>query len=120
MADVIGRQSGRTALVFVLIGSALVSLGCSQYRATVTSAQEDALRRNLVLMRDALDHYVSDRGKCPDSLTILLEARYIRVVPIDPMTKSSTTWRLAHGPKACDVRSGALQLARDGSRYADW
>jgi general secretion pathway protein G len=65
-------------------------------------------------------------------LQALIDERYFRVIPIDPMTKSSTTWaeiretlspeEMTPGqePGIIDVRSGSEQKALDGTLYNTW
>ena len=44
-------------------------------------------------MRDAIDQYYADKGKYPDSLEALVSEGYLRTVPKDPFTDSTTTWQ---------------------------
>ena len=41
-------------------------------------------------MRDAIDQYYADKGKYPASLDSLVSDGYIRKIPDDPVTKSTT------------------------------
>ncbi|MCH8855192.1 MAG: hypothetical protein IIA03_02865, partial [Proteobacteria bacterium] len=87
----------------------------------------NSLRTSLVVMRDALDKFAADRGRYPDSLEQLVQERYLRQIPEDPITGSSQTWVVQPPPTNADiggavgdVRSGAPGPAPDGSLYADW
>lgn len=91
----------------------------SKYLESRSYAQERTLTSRLFLLRDAIDKYRAETGKCPASLQTLVHARYLRDVPADPFTESSTSWHYAAGP-ICDVKSASVQRAKDGSRYADW
>ena len=95
-----------------------------QRSGATIAGQEAALKSQLFTMRDAIDEYVSRTGKCPDSLSALAQAKYVRSVPVDPFMKSPDTWQYTQvrtGPTPnCDVHSGSTRVARDGSRYADW
>ena len=75
-------------------------------------------------MREAIDDYYLDKGRYPDSLYSLVEQRYIRKIPVDPMTDSRETWivlGLPQDPRVVyDVRSGAEGESSDGSRYSEW
>ncbi len=43
-------------------------------------------------MRDGIDQYYADKGKYPASLDSLVSDGYLRKIPDDPITQSSTTW----------------------------
>ena len=117
-------------LIVISLVMILASLALTQYRNSVTSAKEAALKSDLFLMRDAIDQYYADKGKYPDSLSTLVSDSYLRAIPQDPFTRSSDTWQTtpAEPPPGAttadagifDVKSGAEGTALDGSRYADW
>jgi general secretion pathway protein G len=58
----------------------------------VTRAEETVLRENLALMRDALDQHYADAGRYPERIEDLVERRYLRALPVDPLTQRSDTW----------------------------
>jgi len=72
-------------------------------------------------MRDVIGQYQGDKGDCPASLGALVDAGYLRKVPLDPFTRSSTTWTLRReaspGPDGVrgvmDVHSEADGTGRD-------
>ena len=70
------------------------------------------LREDLALMREALDKFYGDNGKYPDALDDLVGKRYLRRLPVDPITGSASTW-LVIAPdrtdigQVYDVKSGA-------------
>ena len=74
----------------------------------------------------SLDQFAADKGRYPDSLAELVEARYLRSVPADPATGSTATWIIltpvdpATKGKVYDIRSGAAGRASDGRLLADW
>jgi general secretion pathway protein G len=108
----------------------LASIGLTMYGNSVTRAKEAVLKEDLYRMRDAIDQYYADKGKYPTSLEQLVEDKYLRAVPNDPFTQSSTTWQTvqaepqpgvaASDPGIYDVKSGSDQMAVDGTNYADW
>jgi general secretion pathway protein G len=75
-------------------------------------------------MREAIDQYYLDKGHYPSSLNSLVQSRYIKAVPVDPMTDSAQTWielGLPNDPSVLfDIRSGASGEADDGTAYYDW
>lgn len=110
-------------VVFAIIAT-LLTLVTPRYFGSLERSKEVALRQNLATLRDALDKYHDDTGKYPGSLEELVSARYLRKVPVDPMTESSTSWIVLPPKDATrgavfDVKSGAPGKARDGTAYAD-
>jgi general secretion pathway protein G len=83
------------------------------------------LKEDLYQLRDAIGKYYGDKGRYPESLDALAAERYLRRVPVDPITDSSLTWLMvapvdAESRGVFDVRSGAPGRASDGSAYTDW
>jgi len=82
------------------------------------------LRQNLVGLRTAIDQFYRDKARYPETLDELVAQRYIRAVPLDPITKRLDSWVLIPPKESSkgvfDVKSGATQRARDGSDYASW
>jgi general secretion pathway protein G len=87
----------RGALVLV----ALVAVLYGAYRMwetrTVREAQHasDAeLRTQLATMRTAIRRFHQEQHRYPSALTELVP-QYLGRIPVDPFTRSATTWRLA-------------------------
>jgi general secretion pathway protein G len=91
-----------------------------QYRTSVISKKEADLRGGLFVMREALDEYAAAKGGCPSSLKALIDLGYLRAIPRDPMTGSESTWQFERTATHCDVKSGAPQMARNGTAYRNW
>lgn len=111
-------------VVMALIGM-LLSLSVPRYFGNVDKAKESVLRQNLAQTRDAIDKYFGDNGHYPDSLDEIVARRYLRKLPVDPITDRSDSWVIVAPEKkdmgaVFDVRSGAAGRARDGSEYASW
>jgi len=112
-------------LIMILAGIALV-----QYTNSVQSAKETVLKTDLFRMRDAIDQYYADKGRYPQSLEALVSERYMREVPIDPITGRRDTWVFTQsdpdpsnpsaGTGIYDVKSGAEGVGLDGTRYSTW
>lgn len=112
-------------LVVMAILATLLSLAAPRYFESLERAKETALRTDLRLMREALDKYHADTGQWPDALARLVERRYLRSIPADPLTDSTQSWVLMPHPDGStpgihDIHSGAPGLARDGSSFASW
>ncbi len=111
-------------VVMALIGL-LASLALPRYFGQVDKAKESVLRQDLAVMRDAIDKHYGDLGLYPQSLEELVRQRYMRRIPVDPVTERADTWVVVAPPgpdagKVFDIRSGAPGRARDSSEYASW
>jgi general secretion pathway protein G len=121
-------QSGFTLielLVVMAIIAMLLTLAVPRYFHSTDRAREAVLRQNLAQMREAIDKYYGDRGRYPDRLDDLVDRKYLRRIPPDPITDSSETWVRVPPAEAglgtvFDVRSGAPGPALDGSAYSSW
>jgi general secretion pathway protein G len=112
-------------MVTLAIIALLVAIVTPRYFPSIKRAEETVLRQNLALLRDAIDKHHADTGKYPASLDDLVQKRYIRTMPLDPVTQSTATWTVVapQDPKlgaVYDVHSGAKGTARDGSTYEQW
>lgn len=112
-------------LVVMAVLALLALLVSPRYFQSVDRAKEASLRTNLQETRRAIDHYFTDKGRYPASLQALVDERYLRSLPIDPLTDRSDTWSIV-APKdptlgtVYDIRSGAAGQANDGTAYATW
>jgi general secretion pathway protein G len=125
---VVRRAAGFTLielLVVMAIIATLLMLAVPRYFASEQRAKEAVLKENLYQLRDAIGKYYADKGKYAESLDALASEKYLRAVPVDPITESATTW-VAVRPEdpqkdgVADVRSGAPGKAADGTLYSDW
>lgn len=112
-------------LVVMAIIATLLSIAAPRYFGQVDVAREKALLQSLEVMRDSIDKFRADTGKYPATLTELVEKRYLRKLPVDPITESAETWELVPPPDpnesgVWDVRSGARGSGRDGRPFAEW
>ncbi len=112
-------------MVVMAIIALLLALALPRYFNHLETSRETILKQDLAVMRDAIDKYHGDRGRYPDSLDELVSARYLRSLPVDPITDRADTWQFVAPPgeeagAMYDIKSGAPGTARDGSAYADW
>jgi general secretion pathway protein G len=108
----------------------LATIGMAQYRNSVVHSKEAVLKEDLFRMRDAIDQYYADKTQYPSTLDALVSEGYLRKLPEDPFTKSSTTWQTVPAepdpnnptaePGIYDIKSGFDGTALDGSKYSDW
>jgi general secretion pathway protein G len=117
-------------LVVMTLMVILATMGMTQYKASQTYAKEAVLKEDLFRLRDAIDQYYADKNQYPSTLDTLVSDGYLRKLPDDPFTKSSTSWQTVPAepdpanptaePGVYDVKSGSDATALDGTKYADW
>ena len=111
-------------MVVVSIVGILATLAVPNYMHTVVKAREAALKQGLFVMRDVIDQYRADLGKYPQTLADLSTAGYLRSLPTDPFTRSTTTWQEMPDQVEggiFDVHSGSqLVSVSDGKPYNEW
>jgi len=116
-------------IVMAIIGL-LAAIAVPRFLASVTRAKEAVLREDLHVMRVAIQSYTVDKEKGPQGLDDLVQAGYLKDIPIDPVTSRSDTWITTQSdamtditetePGISDVHSGAQNLATDGTTYNTW
>jgi general secretion pathway protein G len=124
----VAAQQGFTLielLVVMAILATLISIAAPRYFHSVDRSKEAALRSDLRELRDVIDKRFGDTGSYPDSLATLVDEKYIRAIPQDPITERTDTWVVVPYPDRSkpgifDVHSGAPGTAIDGSAYAKW
>jgi general secretion pathway protein G len=109
----------------MLIIGALLSIAVPRYFKTLEHARETILKQDLAILREAIDKHYADLGQFPDTLTALVDRRYVRAVPVDPFTRLTDTWTLIASDDpdhegVRDVHSGAPDTATDGTPVASW
>jgi len=112
-------------LVVLAIIATLLMLAVPRYYSSVDRSKEAVLKENLYQMRDAIGKYYGDRGKYPESVEALATEKYLRRVPLDPITESAATWVPVppEDPQkggVYDVKSGAQGKGLDGTEYSAW
>jgi len=152
------KETGFTYLELIIATMVLAILAAAVVpvaEVTAKRAKEMELRRALRTMRDAIDNYkrAVDAGLIggvdvqlgsegyPEELEVLVEGvnqvgtpgkklRFLRRIPIDPMT-NSTEWGLRSyqdepdstfwgGQNVYDVHTTSKATALDGTNYSDW
>jgi len=136
-------------IITVAIVGILVTMAVPVARFQVKREKERELRRALWEMRDAIDRYkdAADKGGMqikadsmgypPDLQTLVdgvdiqtKKVRFLRAIPMDPMTKS-TEWGMRSnqddadtdswgGQNVFDVYSKSQGTAIDGTKYSTW
>lgn len=111
-------------MVVMGIVALLLTIALPRYFDGLQRAREAVLREDLAVMRDAIGHYYGDKGSWPPLLESLVEYKYLRAIPVDPITEQSDSWIVVpppdFSPGVYDVHSGAPGTAADGTAYGDW
>jgi general secretion pathway protein G len=110
-------------MMVVTVAGILVTLAEPSFHQSVIKAREAALKQNLFTMRDVIDQFRADKGQYPGDLGDLKAAGYLKRIPLDPFTKSDSTWQVIldqTDPGIFDVHSGSDLVALDGTAYNEW
>ena len=121
------RRNGFTLielLVVMTIIAALLTLAVPRYFQHLDRTREAVLRSDLATMREAVDKFFADTGRYPESLGELVTRKYLRKLPVDPITESVETWVVIAPADTklgavYDVRSGAPGTTRDGRAFGE-
>ena len=112
-------------LVVMAIIATLLSVALPRYFGSVERAKETTLKQSLAVMRDAVDKYHADHGAYPEQLEDLASQKYVREVPVDPITGERSTWVVVPPPdgslvkgQVYDIHSGAPGKTSDGKEFS--
>jgi general secretion pathway protein G len=133
------RNAGFTLielLVVLAIVALLLTIVAPRTIDHIDRARETTLKASLKEMRSALDQFEADLGRPPLNLEELVQRRYLRELPLDPLTERRDSWLALSPAEAApvdaapvgelaadgvgDVRSGAEGSGRDGTPYRSW
>lgn len=122
-----GQRKGFTLielLVVLSIVALLATLALPRYFQSVDTAKETILADNLRITRETIDKFYGDTGRYPDSLEELVEKKYLRAVPLDPVLDSNNGWLLIAPPEGTqgnvyDLKSKATGTTRDGKPFSE-
>jgi len=116
-------------IVMAIIG-VLAVIAVPSYIGALRHAREAVLKEDLHVLRSAIDSYTMDKQKAPQSLDDLIQDGYLKAIPEDPITKSSSTWvtdtsDAMHSldqtdPGIDDIHSGSTEQGSDGQPYSGW
>jgi general secretion pathway protein G len=130
----VGRQDAGFTLVELMIVMAIIGVlavvAVPSYISALRHAREAVLKEDLHILRSAIDSYTMDKQKAPQSLDDLVQEGYLKIIPEDPMTRSTSTWvtdssDALHSldqtdPGIDDVHSGSQETGSDGQAYSTW
>jgi len=134
-ADARGHRSRGFTLIelmiVIFIMLILVSIAIPNFTRSVQRSREAVLRQNLFTLRDLISQYTLDKQKAPQSLDDLVQARYLKQIPKDPMTDQAD-WAVEQEEDTVmsadeqdqggidDVHSASTAIGTDGTAYNTW
>lgn len=119
------KRSGFTLielLIVLAIIALMLTLAVPRYFQTIDTSKETILTENLHATRDAIDKFYGDTGRYPESLNELVDKRYLRTMPVDPITDSSANWVIVPPDEqfkgnVYDIKSSAPGTDRNGQAF---
>ena len=117
-------------LIVMVIITILAGISVASYQNSVLRSREAVLKQDLKEMREAIDAYHADKNKWPPTLESLATEKYLRDIPVDPMTNAAD-WRTTPSepdpsnpldePGISDVHSAAdTQSPLTQTVYSEW
>ena len=125
------RHSGFTLIelmIVMVITVLLAGIGLAIYGNSVRNSRETVLKADLVEMRKAIDAYYADKQKYPATLEALVQDKYLRAIPVDPITNAAD-WQTTMSdrdpanpsaePGINEVKSNAEGTSINGTPYSE-
>lgn len=112
----LGRKAGRSLragksaeagftlielLVVFSILALLLTLATPRYFKALDGGKEKVQAQNLATLRDAIDKFRADQGKYPAQLQEVVDKRYLREIPLDPVS-GSRAWETIPFPNGAE------------------
>ena len=117
-------------LTVMTILALLATVGIVGYRRHTRAARESVLKEDLFQLNHSLEQFMADRGHYPTSVNQLRDEKYLRDIPVDPMTQSKDTWVTEYEAPDPDnpdaevgifrVRSGSTDMGENHIPYNEW
>lgn len=121
-------------MIVVTIIGILAAIAVPSYRWGLIRAREAVLQENLYTIRSAIDQFHADQDDTLSPLEMLVDKKYLKGIPIDPITGKNDTWIVieehfeftgefrdsAKTRGIIDVHSGSDLVSSKGTPYKDW
>jgi general secretion pathway protein G len=125
---VTGKRRGFTLLellVVMAIIATLLTIAVPRYFRSLQRSREAVLLQDLTTLRESIDKFYGDTGKYPQTLALLVEKRYLRGIPADPIARAADKWIVVNSDDpedngVKDVKSGAEGAGESGVPYVEW
>jgi general secretion pathway protein G len=65
----------------------LLTLAVPRYFGSLDTGRKQVQAQNITAVRDAIDKFYGDSGRYPETLAELVDKRYLRALPVDPVTE---------------------------------
>jgi len=75
-------------MVVMTLIAILLTLAVPRYFSAIDNGRLNVQRQNLAAIRDAIDKFYGDQGKYPQTLDELVAKRYLRELPLDPVSEA--------------------------------
>ena len=75
-------------LVVMTLIALLLTLALPRYFHALDYGRANVQKQNVATIRDAIDKFHGDLGRYPDTLDELVARRYLRQVPVDPVSST--------------------------------
>jgi len=117
------RRCGFTLIEIVVVLTLialLLTIAVPRYFATLDRGRLQVQQQNVAIVRDAIDKFYGDLGRYPETLEELVTKRYLRQVPVDPVSEKSN-WVVIAPPDASmgavfDLKPASGSGAADAER----
>ncbi len=80
-------------LVVMTLIALLLTLAVPRYFSALDNGRVRVQQQNLATLRDAIDKFYADQGRYPEALDELVAKKYLRHIPLDPITEAAN-WDL--------------------------
>jgi general secretion pathway protein G len=80
-------------VVVISVISLLLTIAMPRYFASLDRGKITVQQQNLMAIRDAIDKFYGDNNRYPNELNELVAKRYLRAIPVDPLTEEAN-WKV--------------------------
>jgi general secretion pathway protein G len=126
------RSVGFTLIEMLIVISLimiLLAVAVPTYRQSIQQTRDTVMKQNLFTMRNLIQEFTLDKQRAPQSLEDLVQAGYLKEIPIDGCT-GQRDWVVVqedtllavdqNQPGITDVHSACALTASDGTPYSNW
>jgi len=101
-------------LVVMTLIALLLTLAVPRYFTALEKGRLRVQSQNIATLRDAIDKYFADQGRYPDTLDDLVTKRYLRQIPLDPVSETAT-WEIIPPKDSADGNVYDIQAVAPAS-----